>query len=141
MKINRARVKIMFGDIYKYNKNSGEKSVVSDGTWELEWSNYYAANTVKKSPLAEVGDVVISKVELSPVSVHINGYCKERNAYRRIKIDNIIMEDGTIVLCNGVGSYNSNGIKVGTDAIFDTATGVDIKKVKSITINGIVIDI
>lgn len=75
--INRQKVSITCKDLYMYEKDSENKILINDGTWNLEWAFQYKANVRNYYPfkLAYCGNkkVLITKVETTPLSIRVTG--------------------------------------------------------------------
>ena len=75
--INRKKVSITCKDLYMYEKDSENKILINDGTWNLEWTFQYKANVKTYYPfnLADCGDrkVLITKIETTPLSIRVTG--------------------------------------------------------------------
>lgn len=75
--INRQKISITCKDLYMYEKDSENKILINDGTWNLEWTFQYKANVETYYPfkLADCGNgkVLITKIETTPLSIRVTG--------------------------------------------------------------------
>ncbi len=75
--INRQKVSITCKDLYMYEKDTENKILINDGTWNLEWTFQYKANVKTYYPFkpADCGNekVLITKVETTPLSIRVTG--------------------------------------------------------------------
>ena len=135
-KVNRAKVNIKLGKLYRYENLDAEGVPVSDGAWELAWKNYYASNTIAKYPLEIMDGLMIRKVEISPVSVHAEAVKMRSKDLDYITIEQITLEDGTVIVCRDVSSGNSNNVLLDNYVVYENWESIDLEKIKSVTING-----
>lgn len=112
-KINRARVKVHFAEIYEYEDgNDEEGKLVSSGEWNLEWSNCYAANTITRHPYRNITleatdgtefSCILHKIEISPVSIRIEAWKHPGTGNAEnslVRMDSITLQDGTVISCD-----------------------------------------
>ncbi len=148
--LNKSYVKVRFEDFYLYHdleKKEGEKEekLLLEGEWELTWRYAYKSNVRSYHMLKriELNDVpyYITNIEVSPLSVQINGFgmpWNRKKDYAGFKIDRIQYKDGTSLEVGGWSSAgNHNGM------FFDTFLGtteikttIDMNNIKSIVIGG-----
>lgn len=135
-KINRANVQIYFEKLMRYENEDLEVVLVSEGRWEFDWKNYYAANTITKHPYSVVDDLLVYKLELSPVSILVEAAGLPSKEHDYLTVDSIKMQDGTTIACRQDGSVSgcSNNTFYHGCEIFEQS--IDLEKIKSVTING-----
>lgn len=138
-RINRADVELKLGRLYAYENKEGEGTLISDEIWEIKWSNYYSVNTLNKYPFVKCDDVIIRKVEISPISVKVDALAT-RNYDVELRVEKVNLKDGTSIKCEYEGGSNSNGIFISSEALIESMEGMKLEEIKSITINGIEIE-
>lgn len=140
-KVNRAKVNIKLGKLYRYESRDAEGVLVSDGAWELSWRNYYASNTITKYPLKLKDGLLIRKIEISPVSMHAEAVKTRSKELDCITIEQITLEDGTVIACRDVSSGNSNNVLLDNFVVYENWESVDLEEIKSVTINGVEVEV
>ncbi len=136
-KINRANVQVKIGEIYAYEKVGGEGTLISDKIWELDWKNYYTVNTIKKYPFVSIDDCVITSIEISPISIRVTAISEDSSKKQNIRIEKVILDDGSIIYGKSSGSSISNNTFYTIDAYLENQNkSIDLDNIKSIIING-----
>lgn len=148
--LNKSHVKVRFEDFYLYHdlekkEEEREEELLLKGEWELTWRYAYKSNVRSYQMLKriELDDVpyYITNIEVSPLSVQINGFrmpWNRKKDYAGFKIERIQYKDGTGLEVGGWSSAgNHNGM------VFDTFLGttemkttIDVNNIKSIVIGG-----
>lgn len=146
--LNKSHVKVRFEDFYLYHdlekkEEEREEELLLKGKWELTWRYAYKSNVRSYQMLKriELDDVpyYITDIEVSPLSVQINGFrmpWNRKKDYAGFKIERIQYKDGTGLEVGGWSSAgNHNGM------VFDTFLGttemkttIDVNNIKSIVI-------
>ena len=153
--INRSHIELELGKLMECNAYSDdpdyeqEESVYADGTWNLSWDNYYAANTKVKYPMKLItsenskGDklkVLVYHVEISPVSIQLNALAldSERRAdTKTLTIESLILKDGTVICCENTGGGGcKNGLLLDKYLSFYEVGLKNLSEVEAITIGG-----
>lgn len=135
-KINRANVSIELGMLYEYETLESEGRLLSDNFWNLTWTNYYASNTITKHPLSVVDDLWIQKIEISPISIYVEAIAIPSEESRNIVVEQIKLEDGTIISCRNMVGGNANNMFLDNYVVYEDWDSVDLEELESITING-----
>lgn len=135
-KINRANMHISLGRLKQYENEYLEGGVLlSEGLWEFDWKNYYAANTITKHPYAVVDNLLIYKMELSPISIHLEAVGLPSQEHDYLTVESVTLEDGTTVLCQEASQHGCTNNTFYRDLeLFEQS--IDLEKIKSVTING-----
>jgi len=153
--INRARSEVYLSEIRAYEtlEDEDEGYIVSTGSWEFEWKNCYAPNTVVVHPYKTVTmqselssntmDCFVTEIEISPVSMWVVAW---KNPFERfetledrvyLSVDSISLTDGTtIMLDNGFSSAGTNDFQADCFLNFDDLQSVDVEKIDYITMGG-----
>lgn len=142
-------------DIVSYNDSSEE--VVCSGTWNISWKLDYKDSTIAYSTKADVtigGEIVtINKVSVSPLSITIKAdggvvnrvvdelFSKGNNSVPtpHLDIQAVILSDGTRIEDFSGGNSSTNPFSSSAGVTF--AKIIDPKEVKSVVVNGTVIDL
>lgn len=134
-KINRANVQIYFEKLMRYENEDSEVVLVSEGRWEFDWKNYYAANTIIKHPYSVVDNLLVYKLELSPVSILVEAAGLPAKEHDYLIVESVTLQDGTKIACRdeSVSGCSNNTFYHGCK-IFKQS--IDLEKVQSVTING-----
>ena len=110
--INRAEIHVTLKDLYAYDHKDAsyeERRLQTAGEWNLTWENHYAANIRTSHPVQwvagsaedpEYGAVLLTSVELSPVSLRLNAVknplqWRNSTGAGSLRIESIILKDGT----------------------------------------------
>lgn len=152
--INRARCEFCVKEIGAYAsfEDDEERYVVSDGEWRFEWKNYYAPNTVVVSPYKKVTvqsdrsnntlDCVISRIEISPISMQIEAWKNPLERFENaedivyLSVDSITLKDGTEIVLDGNTTAETSNFKMECFLDFDNMRSVDVEEIDYITIGG-----
>lgn len=136
--INRLQVNITIKKLYQCEdvNEEDEQTLISDETWELCWKNYYSPNTVTKYPMATIDDLVINKIELSPISIRVEAVGKySQEDSERLNVEQITLDDGTVIQCKN-NSAGNNGIFLRSDNFYGDFECIDVERIEAVTING-----
>lgn len=149
--LNKSYVTINIKDLYLYEEgfvnDDARGELLLKGEWTLQWKYEYKSNTKTFYMLKPIQineeTYYISKIELSPISIQIDGFRMPWNRKEEydgdvFAVNEIRYEDGTVQKLDGINSAGcNNGIW------FDTFIGihqlkepVDTKQVKAILMNG-----
>lgn len=135
--INRTNVQIELGTLRQYEDTESEGILVSDGHWKFAWNNYYSANTITKYPHSMVDDLLVYKVELSPVSVRIEAVGIPFKEHDFLVVESVTLRDGMVVSCQeDLVSGSTNNTFFDSYVIYGDKENIDMEKVESITVNG-----
>lgn len=153
--VNRARNEVYLSDIRAYEtlEDEDEGYVVSTGSWEFEWENCYAPNTVVVRPYKTVTmqserssntmDCFVTEIEISPVSMWAVAWKSPFERFETsddmvyLSVDSITLTDGTtIMLDNGFSSAGTNNFQADCFLNFDDLQSVDVEKIDYITMGG-----
>jgi len=140
--INRANVTVRLENLYEYDNVEADGKLLSDGGWNLSWTNYYAPNTITKYPLAVVDDFWIQKIEITPISMYVEALAPRSQETRDFVVEQIKLKDGTVVLCREQSCGISNSMYYKSFVVYEDWNNVNIEEIVSVKINGmeIVID-
>lgn len=145
--LNQSYVSMSFQNLVRYRAQDGEeeKELLLDASWDLQWKYDYKSSTEQDTMLKKIKvdgiNYYITKVEISPLSVKVEGFRMPWNrkvSYESFKIDEIRYQDGTVLK---VGEFSSAGCKNGMqmDLFLGTPqmqTTIQVEKLKSIVIGG-----
>ena len=148
--INSSKISLKFKDFYLHHdlgNEEGEKEyeLLFSGEWELTWKYAYKSSTKRYrmlKPIEMEGDhFLITKIDVSPLSVYIKGFrmpMERKNGHVEFTIDRINYKDGTSL---DVGGWSSAGNRDGIwiDTFLGTTemkATIDVENVKSILIGG-----
>jgi len=148
--LNKSRIQLKIKDLYVYHdlnnpESDVEEELLVEGLWEFDWTYHYKSNAKKYRVLETFvcNDVeyYLTKVEISPISVRMEAFCKpqDRNRTRpRDLIQRITYTDGTYV---DIPGDSSGGVRDGMyiDSFVDTVMMGEVLRsdeVESITISG-----
>ena len=136
-KINRANVTVCLGDLYEYESVGGAGKLLSEGEWNLAWTNYYAPNTITRYPMALADDIWIQKIEMSPVSVYVEGVApRSKEMQEFIDVEGVKLEDGTIIFCRELTGGIKNNMFYESFVTYEDWNSVDVEEIVSVKING-----
>ena len=135
-KINRANMHISLGRLKQYENEYLEGGILlSEGLWEFEWKNYYAANTITKHPYAVVDNLLIYKTELSPISIHLEAVGLPSQEHDYLTVESVTLQDGTTVACQEATNHGcTNKTFYHNLNLFEQS--IDLEKIQSVTVNG-----
>lgn len=145
--LNKSYVSMSFQNLVWYRDQNGneEKEILLEASWDLQWKYDYKSSTEQDTMLKKIKvdgiNYYIKKVEISPLSVRVEGFRMPWNrkaSYKQFKIDEIRYQDGTVLK---VGDFSSVGCKNGMqmDLFLGTPqmqTTIQVEKLKSIVIGG-----
>ena len=148
--INKAKISIKFKDFYLHHdlgleEGDREEELLLEGSWELDWRYAYKSNTKRYKMLKSIemdGDhLMITKIDVSPLSVQIKGFrmpWERKYGHVEFTIDRIVYKDGTSLEVGGWSSAgNRDGIFIdiflGTE---EMGTTIDVEQIESIVIGG-----
>ena len=153
--LNKSRIQLKVKDLYIHHdlnnpESDVEEELLVEGEWAFDWTYHYKSNAIVYRMLKdfECNDVTyyLTKVEISPISVRIEAFCKpqDRNQTRPGDlIQKITYQDGTSVEIPG---DSSGGVRDGmyVDSFVDVGMTGEVLRtdgVKSITISGTEIEL
>lgn len=152
--INRSRVEVYLSQLRAYDtlEDDDEGYIVSDASWEFEWENCYAPNTVHVRPYKTVTmqsefsgrkmDCFITKIEISPISMWIEAW---KSPFENSKVgdsmflsvDSITLQDGTkIIMDNGFSSAGMSNFRTDCFLDFNDMQSVKVDEIDYVTICG-----
>ncbi len=134
--INRADVKVSLERLYEYENVEAEGKLLSDGCWNMAWTNYYAPNTITKYPLARVDEFFVQKIEITPISMYVEAFAPYSRATREFIVEQIKLKDGTVVSCMDCVRGVSNNMFYESFVVYEDWNSVDIEEIKSVRVNG-----
>lgn len=135
-KINRANVKVRLENLYEYENVEAEGKLLSEGCWNLAWTNYYAPNTITKYPLVVVDDFWIQKIEITPISMYVEAFAPRSKEARDFVVEQVKLKDGTVVLCREQTGGISNRMFYERFVVYEDWNRVNIEEIESVKING-----
>lgn len=110
--INRDYITVNIQDLYGLTTDGEyeQDQLLVEGSWTLEWKNYYRVDSRKYYPLKNVGDeefdCLLTSVEITPISIRLHGYGYSREN-QDFSVEKIVMEDGTVY---ELDSENGGGV-------------------------------
>lgn len=145
--LNQSYVSMSFENLVWYRSQEGdeEKERLLKASWDLQWKYDYKSSTEQNTMLKKIKvdgiNYYITKVEISPLSVKVEGFRMPWNrkaSYEQFKIDEIRYQDGTVL---NVGDFSSVGCRNGMqmDLFLGTPqmqTTIQVEKLKGIVIGG-----
>lgn len=145
--LNQSYVSMSFENLVWYRSQEGdeEKERLLEASWDLQWKYDYKSSTEQDTMLKKIKvdgiNYYITKVEISPLSVKVEGFRMPWNrkaSYEQFKIDEIRYQDGNVL---NVGDFSSVGCRNGMqmDLFLGTPqmqTTIQVEKLKSIVIGG-----
>ncbi|MBQ9984614.1 MAG: hypothetical protein IJP29_08490 [Lachnospiraceae bacterium] len=153
--INRARNEVYLSEIRAYEtlEDEDEGYIVSTGSWEFEWENCYAPNTVVVRPYKTVTmqserssntmDCFVTEIEISPVSMWAVAWKSPFERFETsddivyLSVDSITLTDGTtIMLDNGFTTAGTNNFQADCFLNFDDLQSVNVDEIDYITMGG-----
>lgn len=143
--INRLNVSITLKELYQYDgmNEDEEETLVSGETWEFKWKNYYAANTITRHPKEKINNFTIDTIEVTPISLRV-----EATGSGILKVEQIKLEDGTIIPCIEDGGGCKNGRYFHKECFYGEDSDdyanykcINVDEIVSVTINGEEIEI
>jgi len=148
--INKAKISIKFKDFYLHHdlgleEEGREEELLLEGSWELDWRYAYKSNTKRYKMLKSIemdGDhLMITKIDVSPLSVQIKGFrmpWERKYGHVEFTIDRIVYKDGTSLEVGGWSSAgNRDGIFIDTFlGTEEMGTTIDVEQIESIVIGG-----
>lgn len=153
--INRARIEVYLSEIRAYETLDDEDAgyIVSSGSWEFEWENCYAPNTVVVRPYKTVTmesersrntmDCFVTEIEISPVSMWVVAWKSPFERFETsddmvyLSVDSITLTDGTtIMLDNGFSSAGTNNFQADCFLNFDDLQSINVEEIDYITMGG-----
>lgn len=135
-KINRANVNVRLSGLYEYKTLMAEGNLLHDGCWSMEWTNYYAPNTITKYPLARVDDFWIQKIEITPISMYVEAFAPHSQETRELSVEQIKLKDGMVISCKDRVGGISNHMFYESFVVYEDWNSVDLAEIESVTING-----
>lgn len=153
--INRARNEVYLSEIRAYEtlEDEDEGYIVSGSSWEFEWENCYAPNTVVVRPYKIVTmqsersnntmDCFVTEIEISPVSMWAVAWKSPFERFETsddmvyLSVDSITLNDGTtIMLEDGFSSAGTNNFQADCFLNFDAMQSVNVDEIDYITMGG-----
>lgn len=132
----------------------GERHVVSDGSWKLEWKNKYTGNahTIYPMKMAEFKDDkgnsftgLVYKIEFSPLIIRAeivkNPMEKSNTQLENIEITSVTLKDGTVLPARMSQSGSSNNTFLDTSISYESMGKVNLSEVETITVGGVEIEL
>ena len=135
-KINRANVTVRLSRLYEYETLDAEGNLLNDGCWSMEWTNFYAPNTITKYPSAKADDFWIQKIEITPISMYVEAFAPYSQAARELMVEQIKLKDGSVVCCMDQVGGVSNNMFYERFVVYEDWDSVDLEEIASVTING-----
>ena len=141
--INRDYITVNVQDLYGLTTDGEyeQDQLLVEGSWTLEWKNYYRVDSRKYYPLKNVGDeefdCLLTSVEITPISIRLHGYGYSREN-QDFSVEKIVMEDGTVYELdseNG-GSVSNNFERESYVTIRQIGEVLDPKQVRSVFVRG-----
>lgn len=134
--INRANVTVRLENLYEYENVEAKGKLLSEGGWNLAWTNCYAPNTITKYPLAVVDAFWIQKIEITPISMYVEAFAPYSQETRNFVVEQITLKDGTVVPCREQTGGISNGMLYESFVVYEDWNRVNIEEIVSVKING-----